>query len=155
MPGPLDVSVEREGLVPASAKDVWHALTDPELRVEVFTMVSQAVTEAGIPGEVGHVMQFTEKDAGSEPVVVRLTTVATDPYHRLVQERVGPDGVFTSTTFLSESEDGTLVRRVFHVYHSNPSIAERAMRRAISTFFSLGGTVRLKADIGDLIRHFS
>ncbi|WP_062465743.1 SRPBCC family protein [Demequina maris] len=155
MPGPLDVSVEREGLVPASAKDVWHALTEPELRVEVFTMVSQAVTEAGIPGEVGHVMQFTEKDAGSEPVVVRLTTVATDPYHRLVQERVGPDGVFTSTTFLSESEDGTLVRRVFHVYHSNPSIAERAMRRAISTFFSLGGTVRLKADIGDLIRHFS
>ncbi|MDN4475871.1 SRPBCC family protein [Demequina sp. SYSU T00192] len=155
MPGPLDVSVEREGLVPASAKDVWHALTDPELRVEVFTMVSQAVTEEGIPGEVGHVMQFTEKDAGTEPVVVRLTTIATDPYHRLVQERVGPDGVFTSTTFLEESEDGTLVRRVFHVYQANPSIAERAMRRAIATFFSLGGTVRLKADIGDLIRHFS
>ncbi|WP_062525167.1 SRPBCC family protein [Demequina rhizosphaerae] len=155
MPGPLDVSVEREGLVPASAKDVWHALTDPELRVEVFTMVSQAATEEGIPGEVGHVMQFTEKDAGSEPVVVRLTTVATDPYHRLVQERVGPDGEFTSTTFLQESEDGTLVRRVFHVYQANPSIAERAMRKAISTFFSLGGTVRLKADIGDLIRHFS
>lgn len=154
MSGPLDVSVEREGVVPASAKDVWHALTEPELRVEVFTMVTQAVTEAGLPGEVGHVMQFTEKDAGSEPVVVRLTTTAVDPYRKLVQQRQGPDGEFTSTTFLDESEDGTLVRRVFHVYNAEPSVAERAMRKAITTFFTLGGTVRLKADIGDLVRHF-
>ncbi|WP_062461103.1 SRPBCC family protein [Demequina soli] len=155
MSGPLDVSVHREGLVPATAKDIWRALTDPDARVEVFSMVSQAVTEEGLPGEVGHVLQLTERVAGSEPVVVRLTTTASDPYRRLVQERVGPDGTFTSTTFLSESEDGTLVRRVFHVYHPDPSLAERAMRKAVATFFSLGGTVRLKADIGDLIRHFS
>ena len=153
--GPLDVAVERQGLVPASARDVWRCLTEPDLRVEVFSMVTQAVTEAGEPGQVGHVLQYTEKDAGSEPVVVRLTTVDIDPYRRLVQERVGPDGTFTSTTVLDETQNGTHVRRVFHVYKAEPTVAERAMRSAIATFFTLGGTVRLKADIGDLIRHFA
>ncbi|WP_296667242.1 SRPBCC family protein [Demequina sp.] len=155
MSGPLDVSVEREGTVRASAKDVWHVLTVPELRVQVFSMVTQAATEEGEPGEVGHVLQITERDGGGEPIVVRLTTVEAEPYSRLVQERVGPDGSFTTTTLLEESQDGTRVSRVFHVYNANPSIAERAMRKAIATFFTLGGTVRLKADIGDLIRHFS
>ncbi|MDN4479244.1 SRPBCC family protein [Demequina lignilytica] len=155
MTGPLDVAVEREGLVPATAKDVWRCVTEPDLRVEVFSMVTQAVTEAGEPGQVGHVLQFSEIDAGSDPVVVRLTTIEVEPYRRLVQERVGPDGTFTSSTFLEETQDGTHVRRVFHVYKAEPSVAERAMRKAISTFFTLGGTVRLKADIGDLIRHFS
>ncbi len=155
MSGPLDVSVEREGLVHATVRDVWRALTEPELRVEVFSMVTQAVTEEGIPGEVGHVLQFTEKDHASDSGVVRLTTVVADPFRRLVQERVGPDGSFTSTTFLTEVEGGTLVKRVFHVYRAEPSLAERAMRKAIVRFFSLGGTVRLKADIGDLTRHFA
>lgn len=155
MTGPLDVAVEREGLVPASARDVWRAVTEPELRVEVFSMVTQAVTEEGEPGQVGHVLQFSEMDAGSEPVVVRLTTIEVEPYRRLVQERVGPDGAFTSSTFLEETQDGTVVRRVFHVYKEHPTVAERAMRKAITTFFTLGGTVRLKADIGDLIRHFA
>ena len=155
MPAPLDVSVEREGLVPASAKEVWRALTAAAYRVQIFTMVTEVVAEDGIPGEVGHVLEFLEKDAGSEPVLVRLTTVEVEPYRRLVQERAGSDGTFTATTFLTESEEGTLVRRVFHVYHPDPSIAERAMRRAITTFFSLGGTVRLKADIGDLTRYFA
>ncbi|WP_062308241.1 SRPBCC family protein [Demequina subtropica] len=155
MSGPLDVSVEREGVVAAPASEVWRALTEPELRVEVFSMVTQAVTEEGVPGAVGHVMQFTEKDHASDSGVVRLTTVASDPHRRLVQERVGPDGTFTSTTFLTEVDGGTLVKRVFHVYQSEPSLAERAMRKAIVTFFSLGGTVRLKADIGDLTRYFA
>ncbi|WP_062389980.1 SRPBCC family protein [Demequina iriomotensis] len=155
MSGPLDVSVEREGVVPAPADEVWRALTEPELRVEVFSMVTQAVTEEGVPGEVGHVMQFMEKDPASDSGVVRLTTVAAEPFRRLVQERVGADGTFTSTTFLTEIEGGTLVKRVFHVYQPEPSLAERAMRKAIATFFSLGGTVRLKADIGDLARHFA
>lgn len=155
MRGALDVSVEREGMVRASAREVWDCLTRPELRVDVFTMVTQAVTEEGEPGQVGHVLQFTEKDAGHDPVVVRLTTVAAEPYMRLVQERSGPDGTFTSTTFLEERDGGTHVRRVFHVYREHPTVAERAMRTAIATFFSLGGTVRLKADIGDLTRHFA
>ncbi len=154
MVGALDVAVEREGMVPASAKDIWHALTRPEERVEIFTMVSQATTEDGEPGEVGHVLQLTEVDAGSGPVVVRLTTTEVEPYHRLVQERVGEDGTFTVTTFLEESQDGTRVRRVYHVHRPEPTMAERAMRKAITTFFTLGGTVRLKADIADLIRHF-
>ncbi|SEJ67645.1 SRPBCC family protein [Demequina mangrovi] len=155
MSGPLDVSVEREGIVAASPQDVWRALTEPELRVEIFSMVTQAVTEDGVPGEVGHVLQMMERDAGSEPSVVRLTTVVSEPYRRLVQERTGPDGHFTSTTLLAEEGTGTLVKRVFHVFHPEPSLAERAMRKAIVTFFSLGGTVRLKADIGDLTRHFA
>ena len=155
MSGPLDVAVERQGLVPASARDVWRCLTEPELRVEVFTMITQAVTESGEPGQVGHVLQYMEKDAGAESVLVRLTTVDADPYRRLVQERVGSDGTFISTTVLEETQDGTRVRRVFHVYRAEPTVAERAMRKAIMTFFTLGGTVRLKADIGDLIRHFA
>lgn len=155
MPRPLDVSVEREGLVPAPAKDVWEALTRPERRAQIFTMVTEARTEAGEPGEVGHVLFQTESDVGAEPVEVRLTTVEVDPYKRLVQERTGPDGSFTSTTELEETPDGTRVRRVFHVYHPHPSLAERAMRRGIATFFTLGGTVRLKADIADLTRHFN
>lgn len=154
MPGALDISVEREGLVPASAKDVWTCLTQPDKRVEVFTMVERAVTEAGEPGEVGHVLQIMETDAGKDPQVVRLTTLEVEPYTRLVQERAGEDGTFTSTTFLEESQGGTLVRRVFHVYRAEPTLAERAIRPAIGRFFTLGGTVRLKADIGDLIRYF-
>lgn len=155
MSGPLDVSVEREGVIPATPEQVWRCITEPELRVDVFSMVSQAVTEEGTPGAVGHVLQFTEKDAGSEPVIVRLTTVAAQPHTRLVQERVATDGSFTSTTFLTAVDGGTRVRRVYHVYRAEPTVAERAMRKAITTFFTLGGTVRLKADISDLIRHFS
>lgn len=155
MPGALDISVERAGVVPASAKDVWQAITRPELRVQVFSMVERAVTEDGEPGEVGHVLQYSERDAGSEPVVVRLSTVESEPYRRLVQTRTGPDGTFTCTTFLDEGQDGTVVRRVFHVYNPEPTVAEWAMRKAIITFFTLGGTVRLKADIADLTRHFS
>ncbi|WP_082092357.1 SRPBCC family protein [Demequina pelophila] len=155
MAGALDMSVEREGTIPATAKDVWRCLTEPDLRVEVFSMVIQAVTEEGQPGELGHVMQFSERDAGAEPNVIRLTTLEAEPYTRLVQERVGPDGEFTVTTFLEETAEGTHVRRVFHVYKPQPTLAERAMRSAIATFFSLGGTVRLKADIGDLARHFA